>query len=73
MYKQNPIYRAAMCYRKIGLSVGNGVVILNIVRKIERVSEVSTFRLQTVERIKFIEFNYSLNFCTQSLKREVGK
>ena len=60
-------------YVDSSLSGGNWIFSLNIVRKIERVSDVSTFRLQTVERIKFIDFSYSLNFCTQSLKREVGK
>ena len=53
------------CYLNLSLSGGNGIFALNIVRKIEGVSEVSTFRLQTVERMK------SSDFCTQSLKREV--
>ena len=57
------------CYLDISLSGGNGIFALNIVRKIESVSEVTTFRLKTVERIKFIDFHYSINFCTQSLKR----
>ena len=51
------------CYRGYSLSGGNGIFTLNIVSKIERVNEVSTFRLQTVERIK------SPDLCKQSLKR----
>jgi len=57
------------CYLDISLSGGNGIFALNSVRKIESVSEVATFRLKMVERIKLIDFYYSINFCTQSLKR----
>ena len=62
------------CYLNLSLSGCNGVFTLKYERnrpagldRFERVSEVTTFRLQTVERIK------SSDFCTQSLKREVGK
>jgi hypothetical protein len=61
-------------YLNLSLSGGNGIFTLKYERnrpagldRFERVSEVTTFRLQTVERIK------STDFCTQSLKREVGK
>ncbi len=70
VYKQNAYIQSRNgCYLGFSLSGGNGIFTLNLVHKIERVSEVSTFRLQKVERIKFIEFNYPINFCTQSLKR----
>ena len=50
------------CYLDISLSGGNGIFALNSVRKIESVSEVTTFRLQRVEWIT------SSDAGTQNLK-----
>ena len=44
------------CYLNLSLSGGNEIFTLKIVRKIERVSGVTTFKLQTVERIKSSDF-----------------
>ena len=61
----NYLQARSRCYPQSSLSRGNQIFTFNIVLKIERFSKDSTSRLQTVERMK------SLDFCTQNLKRDV--
>ena len=53
------------CYPQSSLSRGNQIFAFNIVLKIERFSKFSPSRLQTVTRMK------SLDFCTQNPKRDI--